>query len=71
MGGMMTDQTLKEQRQQYRKWYLMTQTPVPDYLKEENHVCDPGSGKLDLENCPACREIYKKKLEQENLGKYR
>jgi len=67
----MANLTLKEQRAQIRKWYLMTHTPPPDYLKEEDHVCAPDAFELDLENCPACREMRKKQLKQENLGKYR
>ena len=63
--------TLKEQRQQIRKWYLMTNTPVPDYLKEENHLCDPDAFELDPKGCPACRELMVDRFEAENLGKYR
>jgi hypothetical protein len=63
--------TVKEKLMQVRKWYLMTQTPVPDYLKEENHTCDLDSTKFDPENCPACKEQYEDQLKQENLGKYR
>ena len=62
--------TLKEQWQQVRKWYLMTNTPVPGYLKEENHSCDPDSFDLDPKKCPACREIMVNRFEAENAGKY-
>lgn len=63
--------TLKEQRQQVRKWYLMTTTPVPEHLKDENHLCDPDSFDPDPVYCPACREIMIDHFEQENVGKYR
>ncbi len=67
----MEDLTLKEQRQQIRKWYLMTHTPLPEYLREENHICDPDAPELDPENCPACEKMIKKQLKQANYGKYR
>ncbi len=67
----MEGRTLREQRTQIRKWYLMTHSPVPDYLVEDNHTCDPDALTLDPENCPACREMKKKMLRQENVGKYR
>jgi len=63
--------TLKEQWKQVRKWYLMTNTTVPEYLKEENHICDPDSYDLDPKNCPACREIMINRFEEENAGEYR
>ena len=63
--------TLKEKRLLYRKWYLMTNTPVPDYLKEENHICDPNAYYVELYQCPACREIESKVIRQMELGKYR
>jgi len=63
--------TLKEKRQQYRKWYLMTNTPVPDYIKEENHTCDPNAYYVELHQCPACMKIESKAMRQMELGKYR
>ena len=63
--------TVVEQRAQFRKWYLMTRTPVPEYLKEENHICDPDAFLMDPEKCPACRDLRKKQLKQSYLGKYR
>ena len=63
--------TLKEQRRQVRKWYLMTHTSIPEYLKEENHLCDPDAVKPDPKNCPACREIMIDRFEKENAGEYR
>ncbi len=67
----MKKMTLKEQRMQVRKWYLMTNLPVPEYLKEEDHLCDPNSFELDPKTCPACREIMIDRFEKENMGKYR
>ena len=67
----MEELPLKEQRQQIRKWYLMTITPVPEYLKEDNHLCDPDSFVMDPKNCPACREMMVDRFEAENMGKYR
>ena len=63
--------TLKQKRQQYRKWYMMTRTPVPDYLKEENHRCDPNAYYVELHQCHACREIESKAIRQMEMGKYR
>jgi hypothetical protein len=63
--------TLKEKRQQYRKWYLMTNTPVPEYLKEENHTCNPNAYYVELIQCRACGEIEAKAIRQMELGKYR
>jgi len=63
--------TLKEKRQLYRKWYLITNTPVPEYLKEENHLCDPNAYYVELYQCPACREIESKAIRQMEMGKYR
>ena len=63
--------TLKEQWKQVRKWYLMTNTTVPEYLKEENHICDQDAFDLDPKNCPACREIMIDRFEKENAGNYR
>jgi hypothetical protein len=63
--------TLKEKRQQYRKWYLMTNTPVPDYLKEVNHTCDPNAYYVEFYQCTACRQIELKAIKQMELGKYR
>lgn len=51
----MEKRTLKEKRLQIKKWYLMTNTPVPDYLIEENHICDPDAYEVDLEACPASK----------------
>ena len=59
--------TLKEIRQQVRKWYLMTQTTVPEYLKDETHLCDPNGFDLDPKNCPACREIMIDRFERETV----
>ena len=56
--------TIKEQRLQIKKWYLMTQTSVPDYLKDENHRCDPDSYDLDRERCPACKELWLEKIKK-------
>jgi hypothetical protein len=67
----MENLTLKEQRQQLRKWYLMTNIPVPEYLKEENHLCDPDSFDLDPVQCPACKEIMVNRFEGETRGEYR
>ena len=67
----MEELPLKEQRLQVKKWYLMTNTPVPEYLKEENHLCDPDSFDMDPKNCPACREMMVDRFEAENMGKYR
>ena len=66
----MEELPLKEQRQQIRKWYLMTITSVPEYLKEENHLCDPDSVDMDPKNCPACREMMVDRFEAENISKY-
>jgi hypothetical protein len=63
--------TLKEQWKKVRKWYLMTNTTVPEYLKEENHLCDPDSYQMDPKNCPACREIMIDRFEQEPVREYR
>ena len=67
----MEELPLIEQRQQLRKWYLMTNTPVPEYLMAENHLCDPDSVDMDPKNCPACREMMVDRFEAENMGKYR
>lgn len=63
--------TLKEKRQQIRKWYLLTNAPIPEYLIEENHLCDPDSLDMDPKYCPACREFMVDRFEAENAGKYR
>jgi hypothetical protein len=67
----MVQLTLKEQRQQVRKWYLMNNSPVPDYLKDENHHCNPDAFEPDVDHCPACREMRIEILIEKNLGKYR
>jgi hypothetical protein len=67
----MEELTIAEIRTQLRKWYLMTQTPVPAYLREEEHICDPDAFQLDPENCPACRALLEEKIRQGELGKYR
>ena len=63
--------TLKAKRKLYSMWYLMTNTPVPEYLKEENHLCDPNAYYVELQQCPACREIERKAVKQMELVYYR
>ena len=67
----MEELPLKEQRLQLRKWYLMMITLIPEYLKEENHLCDPDSFDMDPKNCPACREMMVDRFEAENMENYR
>jgi hypothetical protein len=67
----METQTIAEIRHQLRRGYLRTQTPVPGYLREEEHICDPESYQLDPENCPACRALLEEKIRQGEIGKYR
>ena len=67
----MEELPIKDQRQQIRKWYLMTITSVPEYLKEENHLCDPDSSDMDPKNCPACREMMIDRFEAETMENYR
>ena len=66
----MVKPTLKEIRQQSRKWYLMTNHRVPGYLVDENHRCDPDGFALDPDACPACGEMEQEILEKQNQGKY-
>ena len=61
--------TLKDKRQQIRKWYLLTNAPIPEYLIEEKHLCDPESVVMDPKGCPACREFMVDRFEMENVGK--
>lgn len=63
----MEEPPLKKQRQQIRKWYLLTNTPIPEYFMEENHLCDPDSSALDPKNCPACREMMVDRFEAEEM----
>ena len=48
----------------------MTNTPVPDYLKEETHTCDPDAYYMESHKCKACLKIESKALREIELGRY-